>query len=134
MTIAIKLVPEDIAGNLALNKELAALLGWKDVFEIGGALMGTPKHGAENSRGQALVPDWVGDWAACGPLMADFGIYISRQDVVQDWMGLYPYPDILNIAMRKAIVRAAIKKLKEFNDGLNKLKALRATSPHTRSS
>lgn len=52
--------------KIAANKRLAELLGWSNLIEVGGALVGTPPAGAAASRGQALVPDWLGDWAAAG--------------------------------------------------------------------
>jgi hypothetical protein len=51
------------------NKRLALALGWTEIVEVGGALLGTPPDGAPKSRGQAMVPDWCGDWKECGPLM-----------------------------------------------------------------
>ena len=62
--------------NLAIaeNMRLAGLLGWSNVVEVGGALAGTPPVGAPECRGQALVPDWAGDWSAIGPMSAEHGI------------------------------------------------------------
>jgi hypothetical protein len=54
------------------NRRLAELLGWTDIFDVGGALLGTPPGGSPASRDQAKVPDWTGDWLACGPLMIQF--------------------------------------------------------------
>jgi hypothetical protein len=51
---------------------LAELLGWANIFDVGGALLGTPPGGSPASRDQAKVPDWTGDWSACGPLMVQF--------------------------------------------------------------
>ncbi|QKY08756.1 hypothetical protein [Janthinobacterium lividum] len=59
--------------KIAANKRLAKLLGWTSIIEVGGALVGTPPAGAVSSRGQALVPDWAGDWAAVGPLLVSHG-------------------------------------------------------------
>lgn len=64
----------------ALNRKLAELLGWTDIQAAGFSLMGTPPWWAGNSRGQAMVPDWEGSWAACGPLMVRHGCYPS-----DDW-------------------------------------------------
>ena len=52
------------------NKRLALALGWTEIIEVGGALLGTPPDGAPESRGQAIVPDWCGDWRECGPLQS----------------------------------------------------------------
>jgi hypothetical protein len=54
------------------NRRLAELLGWTEIFDVGGALLGMPPGGNPASRDQARVPDWVGDWNACGPLMMQF--------------------------------------------------------------
>ncbi|MGK5050761.1 hypothetical protein [Janthinobacterium sp. RB2P8] len=66
--------------KIAANKRLAELLGWTNIAELGGALVGTPPAGAAESRGQALVPDWAGDWAAIGPLAAEHQV-----DVLHNW-------------------------------------------------
>ena len=60
--------------KIAANKRLAELLGWTSIIEVGGALVGTPPAGAAASRGQAMVPDWTGDWAAAGPLSTEHEI------------------------------------------------------------
>lgn len=54
------------------NRRLAELLGWTDIVDVGGAWLGMPPGGSQHSRDQARVPDWVGDWNACGPLMVQF--------------------------------------------------------------
>ena len=66
--------------KIAANKRLAELLGWTSLVEVGGSLLGTPPAGAAESRGQALVPDWVGDWAAIGPLASEHQV-----DVLHNW-------------------------------------------------
>lgn len=53
------------------NRRLAELLGWTEIFDVGGALLGMPPGGNPASRDQAKVPDWVNDWNACGPLMVE---------------------------------------------------------------
>lgn len=58
--------------ELDANRRLAELLGWTDIFDVGGALLGMPPGGSPASRDQAKVPDWVNDWSACGPLMIQF--------------------------------------------------------------
>lgn len=63
------------ADNMAANRRLAELMGWTEIFDVGGALLGMPPGGNPASRDQAKVPDWTGDWQACGPLMME---YISR--------------------------------------------------------
>jgi hypothetical protein len=62
--------------NEQANYSLATLLGWHNLALVGGgAILGTPPGGAPNSRGQAMVPDWCGDWAHAGPLMVEHGAY-----------------------------------------------------------
>lgn len=70
--------------NLELNKRLAELLGWTNVVDAGGALLGRPPGGAANSRDQAAVPNWAGDWAAAGPLGAEHEI-----DILHNWQSVY---------------------------------------------
>jgi hypothetical protein len=61
----------DAVANMTANRRLAELLGWTDIFDIGGALLGTPPPGAPACRNQAKVPDWTGDWRDCGPLLVE---------------------------------------------------------------
>lgn len=106
------------------NWLLATLLGWTSLCSVGGgALLGTPPHGAPASRGQAQVPDWCGDWQACGTLMTQFRcapdlglldrglVYVKRDQalghvVVADW----PSTDH---AVRMAIVTSVIVRLQQ---------------------
>jgi hypothetical protein len=53
-----------------LNKELAVLLGWTNIVEADATLLGMPPEGIDSIRGQALVPDWVNSWDACGPFIS----------------------------------------------------------------
>jgi len=55
------------------NQRLAELLGWTNVVEVDGALMGVAPHGTPYCHDHAVVPDWCGDWAACMAL-------VMRQD------------------------------------------------------
>ncbi|OBV38076.1 hypothetical protein [Janthinobacterium psychrotolerans] len=105
--------------KIAANKRLAELLGWTNIAEVGGALVGTPPAGAAESRGQALVPDWMSDWAAAGLLVVEHRVDLEwshdGQDVVaiinrSDMYGKFPVllgdfstPDE---AARAAVVRA----------------------------
>jgi hypothetical protein len=57
--------------GLDSNRRLAQLLGWTNIFDVGGALLGTPPAGESSCRGQAKVPNWSGDWRDCGPLMVE---------------------------------------------------------------
>jgi hypothetical protein len=53
-----------------LNKELAVLLGWTNIVEVDGSLLGLPPEGTDSVHGQVLVPDWVNSWDACGPFIS----------------------------------------------------------------
>lgn len=64
-----------ITRQLHAEKQLAIALGWTNLVDVGGSLLGTPPGGAENSRGQAAVPRWTRDWSACGPLMVALDCY-----------------------------------------------------------
>lgn len=69
--------------QLKAEFDLAKALGWTNLVESGGTLLGTPPAGGENSRGQAAVPAWTRDWSACGKLLgasgADDTLTISRE-------------------------------------------------------
>lgn len=58
--------------SMQLNHRLASLLGWTEIVNVGGAWLGRPPGGSQKSRDQAKVPDWCGDWAACGPLLSQY--------------------------------------------------------------
>lgn len=92
--------------KIAANKRLAELLGWSHIAEVGGALVGTPPAGAAASRGQAMVPDWLGDWKAAAPLLVQFEIRLTAASTCVDASGYLAryrcYPD------RDAAARAAI--------------------------
>lgn len=101
--------------KIAANKRLAEQLGWSRIAEVGGALVGTPPAGAAESRGQALVPDWMGDWAAAGPLLARFEIcpmFMSTYVGAGGTVELYSLHDgDRDAAVRFAIVKAAMHRL-----------------------
>lgn len=98
---------------LELNETLAYRLGWTNLFPIGSALLGTPPDGGVNSRGQALVPDWCGDWVACGPLMTmHFPVSIRQLDLAIWRDHITPWSDIeRDNYVRQMIVRAVIQHL-----------------------
>jgi len=108
--------------SMGINRRLAELLGWTEIVNVGGAWLGRPPGGSPRSRDQALVPDWSGDWAACGPLLAR---YVRR-------LQLWPHRVIAgatspsvddcdfmqdredgqdDAALRRVIVAAVIRKL-----------------------
>ncbi len=101
-----------------MNKTLAQLLGWTDLVELGGSLLGMPPGGAPDSRGQALVPDWLGDWRDCGPL-----IEMANIDILCWWPDQFEVDRAIVVcadhasrdaALRHAIVLAAIDVLQKF--------------------
>jgi hypothetical protein len=106
-----------------LNRRLATLLGWADIIELGGALLGTPPAGEAQSRGQALVPNWAGDWRHCGPLSTEHQVDTLHNwtSVIAKWAvdgwrktavtDLEDGSDTRDDAARLAIVSAVISKL-----------------------
>lgn len=108
--------------SVAANRRLAELLGWTEIFDVGGALLGTPPPGQPACRDQAKVPDWTGDWRACGPLLT---IYIRKIELRPDFIivgAVYGAPASFDDAWprnggdddaiaRRAIVDAVIEKL-----------------------
>jgi len=60
----------------AKNAQLARSLGWTDIVELGESLLGRPVGGAPDSRDQAKIPDWCGDWQAAGALVAQYGVSV----------------------------------------------------------
>lgn len=107
----------------AANLKLATLLGWTQLCNAGGALLGRPPGGAPQSRGQAQVPDWCGDWHACGELMLEHGLCpvlgLLERDVVYVMRGREPVGQLVVSefpsrahAVRAAIVYAVIGRLK----------------------
>ena len=102
--------------KIAANKRLAELLGWTKIAEVNGALIGTPPAGAAESRGQALVPDWMGDWAAAGPLLAQFEIRLMPMSAGVDASGFlewYRFYSDKDAAARAAIVKAVTHRLEK---------------------
>jgi len=102
--------------EIAANKRLAELLGWSNLIEVGGALVGTPPAGSAASRGQALVPDWMGDWAAAGPLLAQFEIRLMPMSAGVDAAGFlewYRFYQDRDAAARAAIVKAVTHRLEK---------------------
>lgn len=104
------------------NAELALALGWTNIVELGGSLLGQPADGAPSCRGQAKVPDWCGDWSAAGELLERYQLTVCRDT----WFVTatarcspmrYPSPAAFNshrdiaTAIRYAIVRATTKML-----------------------
>jgi hypothetical protein len=106
-----------------LNKRLAELLGWTNIVPAGGALLGTPPGGAVNSRGQAAVPDWEGDWRACGPLIGEGRIALDPMASLVSAGGIIErHRDACDqdAAIRRAIVKARILRLERAAAGVTK--------------
>lgn len=102
--------------EIAANKRLAELLGWSSIVEVGGALVGTPPAGVAESRGQALVPDWLGDWAAAAPLLVQFEIRLMPMSAGVDAAGFlewYRFYTDKDAAARAAIVKAVTHRLEK---------------------
>jgi hypothetical protein len=103
------------------NRRLAELLGWTAIFNVGGALLGTPPPGSPACRNQAKVPDWTGDWRDCGPLMVAHARFIGIHgpwvsvSVIDGWDLSWCRDDgeSEDEATRRGIVTAVIMKLQE---------------------
>lgn len=106
------------------NLALATLLGWTDIFSVGGgALLGTPPGDQPSCRGQAAVPDWCGSWDACGPLMVEHAcfpklsllergmVYVLRNGLPAGSLVIADFPS-RDHAVRTAIVYSIIGRLR----------------------
>jgi len=67
--------------TLDANRRLAVALGWTEIVEVGGALLGRPTWACDNSRNQVKVPNWAGDWKDCGPLLAEHRISTEQTGI-----------------------------------------------------
>lgn len=114
--------------NLEANRKLAGLLGWTNIVEVAGALLGTPPPGEPECRGQAQVPDWVGDWRACGPLQSEHRITVeclskaamaTAQDAPTGCYSSHAMHGNADAATRHSIVRAACELL-ESQSAINR--------------
>lgn len=63
--------------GMELNKAIAERTGWTELFDAGGVLLGKPPCGFPHGRGQAMVPNWSGNWGDCGPLIAQRRIAVN---------------------------------------------------------
>lgn len=112
-----------MSAHLDAELALAAAIGWTNLVDVGGMLLGTPPGGAPESRGQAAVPRWTRSWEACGTLMVDTRLIY----VINDGIAYAGEPDgrVLaatpiadhggeNAAVRYALVLAATVKLHAF--------------------
>lgn len=109
------------AGAMAANRRLAELRGWTKIVAAAGALLGEPPAGAPECRGQALVPDWCGDWRHAGALLAEYRMGLGHSELeafagaigfqrgaVSQYVGAHGCRET---AMRSAIVQAVIYHL-----------------------
>lgn len=97
-----------------MNATLATLLGWTSIE----GLLGVPPG---RNSGHVLIPDWLGTWAACGPLMLAHQISPIYDHLLA---GAFSYPADAAVwapwsdspdrdtALRHIIVAAVIAKLK----------------------
>lgn len=122
--------------DIEANRRLAELMGWTGIFDAGGALLGTPPDGAPNCRGQAAVPDWIGCWEACGPLIGQFAIAldpmvtcISAAGILQRYSGAVQR----DWALRRAIILAAIARIERRNQVGSEVSFERAPAPENES-
>lgn len=67
--------------NVDLNWKVAEALGWSELFKIGGSIVGQPPGGSPNSRNQAMVPNWSGDFSLCCELGLSHNVYPHRGEV-----------------------------------------------------
>ena len=114
--------------QLQAEHDLATAIGWTNLVDAGGPLIGTPPSGAEHSRGQAPVPAWSRDWRLTGPLLAALNLCVDTAFsdaglvVVSFGFGLEEYIQVLasewpsrdeavqyaiTLAARTKVVRAA---------------------------
>lgn len=66
-----------VQDQLTLEKKLAEALGWINIVSNGSSLLGKPPTGLPECRGQALIPAWTRDWAACGLLIGEYNVRIT---------------------------------------------------------
>ena len=107
--------------RMTANRRLAELLGWTDLFEVSGAILGTPPEGPPAGRNHGAVPDWTGDWRACGPLLAAHRMTlggtaldaVARCRSFEGAPGAAAFADFNtdDAAVRAAIVAAVVAKL-----------------------
>jgi hypothetical protein len=103
---------------LELNHRLATLLGWSNLKDVGGALLGTPPAGAPQCRNEAKVPNWAGDWRDCGPLIAEHHMQleapascVEAKAIHGPWVEESMGDISRDECTRRAIVLAVITKL-----------------------
>ncbi len=66
-----------LTNQIKAELQLAIALGWTNLVDAGGTLVGTPPGGGTNSRDQAAVPRWSRDWNACGPLLSTYNMALD---------------------------------------------------------
>ena len=71
--------------DLKLNRELAEALGWTEIFETKGALLGRPPGGSPRSRDQGMIPNWTGSFNECCELGLTYRI-TPHQATIENFM------------------------------------------------
>lgn len=107
---------------LEANRRLATALGWTNIVAVGGSLLGKPPPGEPECRGQAAVPDWAGDWRACGPLLDAHQIAIQPSNFTSGGKYFAYYADGMEVGefsdvIQLAVVRAVCRKLENYRCG-----------------
>lgn len=104
-----------------INARRADVDGWTRIVQVGSApfsMLGTPPDGAPNSRGQAMIPDYCGDWRHVGRALASYTkssvwtdeifCYVVLRDLeshvaMREMIADHPS---LDAAMRTAVIKA----------------------------
>lgn len=68
--------------KIDMNRRLAELLGWTNITEVNVVRLSGIPPGPLLIDALRLfpVPNWCGDWAACGPLLALYKLNISTSN------------------------------------------------------
>lgn len=85
-----KAVPKSLNEiNRDLNKQVAELLGWTQIFHVKGnpgALIGRPPGGGKlEHRWECKIPDWAGDFNACCELGLEYR-FTPHQASIESFM------------------------------------------------
>jgi hypothetical protein len=125
------------AGVMKVNRQLAELLGWQNVVDVGGMLLGRPPEGAPDSRDQAPVPNWAGSWAEAGPLAMRLGFRVvpeleSSSIWIQYERFYYDERDPIDQTAPFAIAVMACRQLKPALDPWRLFDRVRGLPPRSR--
>lgn len=105
--------PEDAK----LAKALAEHLGWTEIFNTGGALLGRPPCGGLNSRGQAMVPNWATNFNDACELAVEFNCFPDKSHITHEhyWANQHQRTLSPGLAYRLAIMRNVMLMIKHSN-------------------